>query len=94
MSQVKPKKLPPGWTKQIITEGTGEPPKKGQTVICHYVGTLQANGKKVSCSKRSSSSLIPPEIEDNHSSSKLEKVKSSKDGMKELQQCSLVKNPF
>ena len=39
-----------GWTKEIIQEGKGETPKKGQTVICHYVGTLQ-NGKKFDSSR-------------------------------------------
>lgn len=42
----------PGWTKEIIQEGTQDVyPKKGQTVICHYVGTLEANGKKFDSSR-------------------------------------------
>lgn len=53
MSTVKKVKQPPGWTKEIITEGPEDAsyPQKGQTVICHYVGTLQANGKKFDSSR-------------------------------------------
>lgn len=40
-----------GWTKEVITEGKGETPKKGQTVTAHYVGTLQSNGKKFDSSR-------------------------------------------
>jgi FKBP-type peptidyl-prolyl cis-trans isomerase len=51
MSQVKPKRQPAGWTKQLLVEGTGETPKRGQTVVCHYVGTLESNGKKFDSSR-------------------------------------------
>ncbi|KAK3607655.1 hypothetical protein CHS0354_010643 [Potamilus streckersoni] len=39
-----------GVTKEIIKQGDGANPKKGQTVIVHYTGTLQ-NGKKFDSSR-------------------------------------------
>src|SRR5690606_5152647 len=34
-----------GVLKKIIIEGNGETPSYGSKVICHYVGTLESNGK-------------------------------------------------
>ncbi|KAL3867857.1 hypothetical protein ACJMK2_040703 [Sinanodonta woodiana] len=39
-----------GVTKEIIQAGSGPCPKKGQTVVVHYTGTLE-NGKKFDSSR-------------------------------------------
>jgi len=41
--RIKSEKSPLEW--EIIQEGTGETPKKGQTVIVHYTGWLDEGGK-------------------------------------------------
>jgi len=36
-----------GILKKILKQGQGPKPPDGSTIICHYVGTLKENGKKI-----------------------------------------------
>ena len=60
---------PSGLKVDILQEGNGPVPQKGQTVVVHYTGTL-----------KTARSLIAPGTGGNHSASSLARAKSFVDG--------------